>query len=77
MEKEGKQREHACESFPVVFHREMRSEVLLCWQPQGADETPGNGKENGMTGSIKAQRLDDTRQQGDHCANGTLYVQMK
>lgn len=27
------EREHACESFPAVFHRELRTEALLCWQP--------------------------------------------
>lgn len=46
------EREHTCES----FRRELRTEALLCRQPQGADNTPGREKEKRMTGSVKAQR---------------------
>lgn len=80
MENEGKQREHACESFPAVFHREMRSEVPLCWQPQGADETPGKGEEKGTTGCVKAQRdqgILDEREIRTVCADETLCVLIK
>lgn len=34
-------------SFPAVFHMEPRTEALLCWQPQGANTTPGREKEKG------------------------------
>lgn len=49
MEKPGKNRKrnHACENFPAVFHRELRTEALLCGQPQGADKTPGREGEKG------------------------------
>lgn len=50
-EKENTERENACMS----FHRELRTEALLFWQPQGADITPGRGKGKGMTGSGRAQ----------------------
>lgn len=44
------------ESFPAVFHSEMRTEALLCWQPHGADITPGREKEKGVTGSVKPHK---------------------
>lgn len=49
---EAQKERHACES----FHGEMRTEALLCWQPQGADKTPGREKEKGMTGSVTETR---------------------
>lgn len=52
------ERENACMS----FHGELRTEALLFWQPQGANKTPGRGKEKGMTGSGRAQG--DIRQKG-------------
>lgn len=39
-----------------VFHGELRTEALLCWQPEGADKTPGRLKEKRMTGGANAQR---------------------
>lgn len=45
-------RRHPCES----FHGELRTEALLCLQPQGADKTPGRGRKKGMTGSVHAKR---------------------
>lgn len=56
----------------------MRSEVLLCWQPQGANETPGKEKENGMTGqSVKAWEILDKREIMRACADESAYVLMK
>lgn len=36
--------------------RELRTEALLCLQPQGPDKTPGKGKVKEMTTSVKALR---------------------
>lgn len=46
------EKEHARES----FHRELRTETLLCREPQGADDAPGREEERGMTKSVKTQR---------------------
>lgn len=51
-EREKEERRHACES----FHGELRTEALLCLQPQGADKTPGRGRKKGTTGGKKKVR---------------------